>query len=201
MNELRQLVLPPTLCIWIYTNRVIQRLMVTAGNKPPPSLIRSCCDYGYQQLPFAKASSEIEPWSTKATGSAIFRYPRPEKSNAVPRRYVYYSRLLRFVITASFSMSTGAGGFSIAPTFHMQFLRADDDWSYGLRNKWGSEAFQSPPRPEFNQTCDDIICLFQQAFSEGTATPSDKMFNMSLDGPVSFVDVCLPSIMSSKANL
>ncbi|CAI7658879.1 unnamed protein product [Penicillium crustosum] len=170
MNELRQL-----------------RLMVTAGNKPPPGLIRSCCDHSYQQPPFAKASSVIKPWSTKGTGSAIF--PRPEKSNAVARPYVYYSRLLRFVITASFSMSTGAGGFSIAPTLHMQFLRADDDWSYGLRNKWGSEAFQSPPRREFNQTCDDIICLFQQAFSEGRATPSDKIFNMSLDGPVSFVDL------------
>lgn len=172
--------------------------MVTAGNKPPPGLIRSCCDHSYQQPPFAKASSVIKPWSTKGTGSAIF--PRPEKSNAVARPYVYYSRLLRFVITASFSMSTGAGGFSIAPTLHMQFLRADDDWSYGLRNKWGSEAFQSPPRREFNQTCDDIICLFQQAFSEGRATPSDKIFNMSLDGPVSFVDVCLPNIISSKAN-
>ncbi|KAL4876384.1 nucleoside phosphorylase domain-containing protein [Aspergillus karnatakaensis] len=153
LNEIRQL-----------------HLTVSSGVVPAPSLIQSCCDHVCDQPSYQNAISGTRTQDTSKSTVASRRSTQV-KNVKFTRSIAYYSRFLRLVITASFSISRGAGGLSIAPSLHLQAIRPDDDWSMTMFGKWYDEIFQAAPGNDFNKSYEDLIALFQQAFSEGIASP------------------------------
>jgi len=87
--------------------------------------------------------------------------------------FQYYSGWLHRQITLSFSLSNGAGAFSIAPILEVQVYRGEDCWAEITLSKHARILHQGRyPGLKHNYE-DELIREFQQAISAGKFGPRD----------------------------
>lgn len=178
---------------------------------PPPALLKSWCDsqseYDNRLVTGTHITTESEFVGFTASSDFASREvlpfkPKSSEKTQTAKSFKYLSSLLRVAVTASFSLSKGAGGFSIAPSLSVQTilnyngstLELQITQSFNLKNTTISE---------FDQAVDNCIRQVQQAFSAGKSRPSDifyldyapRDYNM-----VSYVDVCMRSCLRSGAS-
>jgi hypothetical protein len=170
---------------------------------PPPALLKSWCDsqcgldqksVTETQMTTRTSSSEIAITNSSTfAGHAVSPYNpnSSDKSETTAKSFKYLSTLLRVAVTASFSLSTGAGGFSIAPSLSVQTVLNYNGSALELQITQFFD-LKKTTISEFNQTVESCIRQVQQAFSAGKSKPSDifyldyapRDYNM-----VSYVDV------------
>jgi hypothetical protein len=108
----------------------------------------------------------LESWCTQQQKQEQIVVSRP---NAAAKKYSYHSRLLGLTVAASFSLTRGAGGFSIAPylSIHIPVSRNSPAFRtmffYPLMSK-------SLDPADF---VDNTIELLKHLFEEQQASPSD----------------------------
>ncbi|KAL4800367.1 hypothetical protein BDV19DRAFT_384193 [Aspergillus venezuelensis] len=124
---------------------------------------------------------------------ALKEPPNGEQSARIKRKrlfsksYTYPSTLFRVAVTASFEMSTGAGGFSIAPSLRFQAV-------VNFQGSFASIVYRQLDFPIqgsldlFQDTVQGLIPIVQEAFAEGKATPLD-LFYVSESSYLSHVDI------------
>jgi len=95
----------------------------------------------------------------------------------VAKSYRYYSRLLSLAVIASFSLSTGAGGFSITPSLQMRNVLAENSWQGKTRHTFIHLIKTTTTISDFERYYDDLIYEFQEAFTKGQAAPSDAVLD------------------------
>ncbi|KAJ5434000.1 hypothetical protein N7491_004595 [Penicillium cf. griseofulvum] len=84
-------------------------------------------------------------------------------------------RMLNFAIRASFSLSKGAGGYSIAPLLHLQpLLDAANSVGYRIISDFGTELDSKPTEHELS--VNRTIQQLQRAFDLQEATPFDLIW-------------------------
>ncbi|CAI7599445.1 unnamed protein product [Penicillium pancosmium] len=121
----------------------------------PPSRVKQLCDQFSDQTWLGSLS------------------PAQRKLHAkqAKKRYTYRSTWLGFLVTGTFSLSSGSGGLSIAPS--LKFSAVVDDKS------WSGTMFLSGSLPNGEPTfyiwrhIEYLIQQSQYAFSAGKATPTD----------------------------
>lgn len=178
---------------------------------PPPALLRSWCDsqFGYDnksvtetQITARTSSSELAiTTSSEFSDLAMSPYNRKsnDKGETTAKSFRYLSSLLRVAVTASFSLSKGAGGFSIAPSLSVQTI---------LNYKGSTLELQVLDMKEtttagFNEVVDHCIRHVQQTFSAGKSKPSDLFYFDFLPreyNMVSYVDVGPSSLFRSESS-
>lgn len=133
----------------------------------------------------------------RATSSAEANCPRINRysksshgETSVTKSYKFYSRLLHLAITTSFSLSKGAGGFSIAPELHVQSVVSHCSWIGDFWQELNINFFNASTSLKKEKIVDNAINQLQQAFTEGRAAPSDIVC-ISNDNMKSLVDVCI----------
>lgn len=155
------------------------------GAIPAPGLLRSFYDRSNEYAELGSKSSqmaskgEIEEYNpTYKTRYASQHWPlsvhrNKEKARAkfVERSYQYHCYWLNRTMTLSFCLSTGAGGFSIAPVLRIQALLGRSSWVCLKLCSFFS--FDHLCIPLFDGNLDKLVREFQHAFSNGTTTPSD----------------------------
>lgn len=130
--------------------------------------------------------------SSELSGHEILPFkPKSSENPETAKSFKYLSSLLRVAVTASFSLSKSAGGFSIAPSLRVQTILNYNGSTLELQI---TQFFnlKKATISDFDQTVDDCIRQVQQAFSAGKSRPSDifyldyapRDYNM-----VSYVDV------------
>lgn len=97
------------------------------------------------------------------------------------KEYRYYSRLLGLTVAASFSLTRGAGGFSIAPSLSILIPVSKNSPAFRTMFFYPLMAKSLDPA----DFVDNTIGLLTYLFQEGQASPSDT----TPDGE-SLVDVC-----------
>lgn len=160
---------------------------ISPGTIPTPGLLRSFHDQHdeYAQIAneysqMASKSESKENLSTNAARYASKHWPvsvprnkRKTRAKSVEKLYQYHSHWLSRAITLSFSLSKGAGGFSIAPVLRIQVLLGERSWvSQKLRL---FNTFNHLFIPHCDGNLDNLVYEFQNVFSEGKATPSDMV--------------------------
>jgi hypothetical protein len=182
---------------------------------PPPALLKSWCDsqsglhnesVAETQITTVTSSSQFARFTTSSDGAGHEMLPynlkyanRPEVTTA--KSFKYLSSFLRVAITASFSLSRGAGGLSIAPCLKLQNMVAFDGSALDtmLTQLCASKLHSMI---QFDRRVEICIRQVQEVFACGKAAPSDIYYynyapvdyNM-----VSFVDVCLKCFCFSVA--
>lgn len=174
---------------------------------PPPALLKSWCDSqgGFEngsvaetQITTVTSSSEFASFTTSSddAGHELLPY-NPKYANkqeiTTARSFKYLSSFLRVAVTASFSLSKGAGGLSIAPCLKLQTMVAFDGSPLDsmLAQLCASKLHSNI---QFDRRVDICIRQVQEAFSCGNAAPSDIYYYSYTPADynmVSFVDVCL----------
>ena len=103
------------------------------------------------------------------------------RSDPVAKKYSYHSRLLGLTIAASFSLTRGAGGLSIAPSLSFQVPVSRNDPGFRTLGLYVLLGKSLPPASFVDNTIEELKYLF------GTRrlTPSD----ITPDGG-SLLDVC-----------
>lgn len=101
---------------------------------PAPALLKSLCDGGDECAEIAKKNSQSTPITqgdrdieALSAMTAFTKRTRREKSTKT--LFQYYSGWLHRQITFSFSLSSGAGAFSIAPALEVQIYRGEGCWA------------------------------------------------------------------------
>lgn len=179
---------------------------VSSKSMPAPGLLRSLCDRYGEDAQLAHKQSQTN--SINQTNLCnlhsnqawpVSFHPNKQKLTAktVKRSYQYHSTWLRHTIKFSFWLSTGAGGFSIAPALKIHAVLDRHSWTNlelcGLANL-NFLGIRFPRR-----SGDDIIHDFQDAFSTGLLRPSDML--ESGKARFSLVDVSSPSHPIEEAQL
>lgn len=130
--------------------------------------------------------------ATQIRPISVHRNQQKYSANSVERSYQYHSYWLRRTIKLSFSLSTGAGGLSIAPSLNIKTLLDHDSWA--CRKLLDLTTVNRLWVPLFDGDMDNLIHDFQTAFSTGKATPSDMVEDRGYR--FSLVDVCdLPNLI------
>ncbi|KAL4892939.1 hypothetical protein BDV59DRAFT_179060 [Aspergillus ambiguus] len=102
---------------------------------------------------------------------SVRRSKRVSRAKVVEKTYQHYNYWLNRAVTLSFSLSTGAGVLSIAPTLRVQRLLGDDSWvSLKMRSFYATDHIFIPIT---DGNMDDLIHGFQNVFSGGEISPSD----------------------------
>ncbi|KAA8651634.1 hypothetical protein EYZ11_004882 [Aspergillus tanneri] len=117
------------------------------ASPPPPELLQSWCK-----------QSEIVV---------------PGHQSQQTKKYSYHSRLLGLTIAASFSLTRGAGGFSIAPTLTFQVPMSPNSPGFRTLYLYGFMGKSQPPA----QFVDNTIELLKYLFVERVVSPSDMTVN------------------------
>jgi hypothetical protein len=147
------------------------------------------------------SSSEFASFTTSSDGAGHEMLPyNPKSSNkteTTAKSFKYLSSFLRVAITASFSLSKGAGGLSIAPCLNIQTMVAFDGSPLDsmLAQLCASQLHSTI---QFDRRVDICIRQVQEAFSCGKAAPSDIYYYSYTPADynmVSFVDVCLGAFL------
>lgn len=166
-------------------------LSVSSKRMPAPTLLRSLCDGCEQDGKLAdeqlQATSASQTWPI-----SVPHNKRRSPAKSLERYYQYYSSWLQRAIRFSFSLSTGAGGFSIAAALHLNAVLAPNNWaSYRL---WDLVMMNRMLIPIFKMDMDHLIHDFQAVFSAGEVTPSDMLIFRG--NTYSLVDVWIPPKLS-----
>jgi hypothetical protein len=154
---------------------------------PAPGLLQKFCDLHTDISHTAHISSQMaaengneecisndeSQFSRQYLSISVRQSKRRARAAMVERCYQYQSQWLSRMITFSFSLSTGAGGFSIAPVLRMQALLGRD--SQVNQKLSAFNTFNHLWIPFFDGNLDHLIDEFQKWFSNGEATPSDML--------------------------
>lgn len=152
---------------------------------PPPALLKSWCDsqFGNEnksvtEITTRTSSSELAI-TTSSEFSDLAMTPYNPKSNdkgeITAKSFRYLSSLLRVAVTASFSLSKGAGGFSIAPSLSVQTILKYKGSTLNLQIRPFLDMGETTTAG-FNEVVDDCIHRVQQTFSAGKSKPSDIFY-------------------------
>jgi hypothetical protein len=169
-----------------------------------PGLLRSFCDRYGEDAQLAHQQSQTN--SINQTNLCnlhsnqawpVSFHPNKQKLTAktVKRSYQYHSTWLGHTIKFSFWLSTGAGGFSIAPALKIHAVLDGYSWT-NLELCGGANSLGIPL---LRRNGDDIIHDFQDAFTTGLLRPSDML--ESGEASFSLVDVSSPSHPIEEAQL
>ncbi|KAL4897053.1 hypothetical protein BDV59DRAFT_169682 [Aspergillus ambiguus] len=109
----------------------------------------------------------LESWCSKQQKQAIL--VSTSRSDAAAKTYRYHSRLLGLTVAASFSLTRGAGGFSIAPCLSINFPVSKNSPAFYRMYTYTFVAKDQDPAA----FVDDTIELLKYLFTERQATPSD----------------------------
>ncbi|KAF7712756.1 Uncharacterized protein PECH_003814 [Penicillium ucsense] len=129
--------------------------------------------------------------SYASSGRGVYpsKFKARHRVETTERSFKFLSGLLRVAITASFSLSKGAGGYSIAPSLSVQAVIKYD--GSALQTLYAK--LNNMTKYTFEETVDDCIYEVRQTFSRGKARPTD-VFYLDYWNPdystISFVD-CL----------
>lgn len=148
---------------------------------PAPALLKSLCERGDECANCADPDSQLNSITqcdpdVEARLSAIIPFTkRGCCENSTKTLFQSYSGWLRRQITLSFSISSGAGGFSIAPALELQIYRGKDCWAgktvfelchnfklVGKTDRYLEQLYE-----------DELIRGCQQAISAGEFAPRD----------------------------
>ncbi|KAJ5414661.1 hypothetical protein N7509_001288 [Penicillium cosmopolitanum] len=132
------------------TNSSLQSVL-----QQPPSRVKQFCD----QLSDQSWLGPLPPAQRKL------------HAKQVKKRYTYRSTWLGFLVTGTFSLSSGSGAFSIAPSLKVSAVVEDKSWSgtmFGSRFSPNGE-----PRVNVWRRIEYFIQQSQYAFSAGNAAPTD----------------------------
>ncbi|KAJ5369911.1 uncharacterized protein N7496_006003 [Penicillium cataractarum] len=160
----------------------VTMLSVSSKCMPAPGLLRSLCDRSDEDAQLVQkqlqsttiSQSDIPDLQANVTWPMlVHRNKRKFTTKSVERAYQYHNYWLRRTIKFSFSLSTGAGGFSIAPSLHLCNLLGWDSWA--CDKSLDMNTFNWLWVPNFKGNVDDLIHDFRVAFSAGKATPSDML--------------------------
>ncbi|KAJ5995488.1 hypothetical protein N7481_002465 [Penicillium waksmanii] len=150
------------------------------SSPPPPELLQTWCD---EQKHAINTKRELEHELGETV--AVFDSRTRGKGS-----YSYYSRLLNITISASFFMTRGAGGFSIAPSLTLRVPLSPNHPGFFSIYIHGLSAKSQRPEEFVN----NIIDLLKHLFTTGQASPSD----LGSDGN-SFLDAaCFAFLCSSQ---
>lgn len=167
---------------------------------PPPALLKSWCDsqcgldqqsVTQTQMTTRTSSSEIAISTSSSHAMSPYYSKSNNKGETTAKSFKYLSTLLQVAVTASFSLSKGAGGFSIAPSLSVQTVLNYNGSTLELQFTQFFD-LKKTTISEFDQTVENCIRQVQQAFSAGKSKPSDifyldyapRNYNM-----ISYVDV------------
>ncbi|KAL4789392.1 hypothetical protein BDV19DRAFT_395087 [Aspergillus venezuelensis] len=155
---------------------------------PAPALIRSWCDCHsacselIEDTHFKPNTRPIGPEALNNAGCDV-ELPRTQlqvnkarqSKKALVRTYRYTCTPLRLAITAFFSMSTGAGGFSIAPALTLQ---ATLKFEGSIADQMMNRIFKKRP-DDAEKVISSFIGRLQSAIIKGDMTPSALYLNES----------------------
>lgn len=175
---------------------------------PAPELLRSWCDREPENSQLMsdtmRLRSEIE---VEIDDVAHTRLPTDERWAAVLHRnqrkyhttllaktYHYYSRLLNLAITASFTATSGAGGFSFSPLFKVQYICPPDSWQ--SKTEIYSILGVNVPTPAMTtMLMETLVNDFRLGFGKGNASPTDMIpSSFYPNKTIPLIDVSAPLI-------
>lgn len=149
---------------------------------PAPGLLKSLCDRCDKCADLTNQNFQLD----NATQSDNFDLDIEARLSAMPftkhtRRegltktlFQYYSGWLRRQITLSFSVSAGAGAYSIAPVLEVQVYRGEDCWVENAVSFQRLSKIQLIKDHDSLQDAEnELIVDFQQAISAGKFGPRD----------------------------
>ncbi|KAE8366887.1 hypothetical protein BDV27DRAFT_155518 [Aspergillus caelatus] len=182
------------------------------GTIPAPGLLRSFCDRPIEHKQVSNKDSqrvaktkveESDPtyqawYGGQPSLMSVHRSKRKFRAKLVEKSYQYHSYWLSRAISLSYSVSTGAGGFSIAPTLRVQALLGEHSWV--ARRLRMFNTFDHLCFPMFNGNLDDLVHEFQISFSEGKSAPSDivRYGGYSREPAYSLVDSFTPVLAGQE---
>ncbi|KAL4964055.1 uncharacterized protein BDV14DRAFT_201306 [Aspergillus stella-maris] len=149
---------------------------------PAPALVRSWCDCHIACAELIKGTQPklstrlMGPGASDTAGcdveiycAQVYTRKARQRKNAMIRTYKYTCAPLRLAITAFFSMSTGAGAFSIAPALTLQAILK---WKGSVAElMWLSIHHKETPNGA-GKVVSNLIGRLQPVFSKGEAAPS-----------------------------
>ncbi|KAJ5370920.1 uncharacterized protein N7496_007012 [Penicillium cataractarum] len=169
----------------------VQQIRVTLQEypegMPPPALLKSWCD---SQFGYANKSVTETQITTRTSGSELaittssgfsdlaispYKTKSNDKEEATAKSFRYLSSLLRVAVTASFSLSKGAGGFSIAPSLSVQTILKYNGSMLELQFRRHLNMGKRTTAG-FNEVVDNCIRHLQHEFSAGKSKPSDIFY-------------------------
>ena len=186
---------------------------------PPPGLLRSWCDsqsyFGTMSITEMPSEEDMQTESKSETALQLtdksmtdldsvtvsstnscravspINFRSRDRAERAEKSFKYLSGFLRIAITVSFSLSKGAGGFSIAPSLS---VRAIVRYHGSTLNIQFTKLVREKPKEkhQLQETVNNCIGQMQQVFSTGKSRPTDLFYHD--DGPIdytmiSFVDV------------
>jgi hypothetical protein len=169
---------------------------------PAPSLLKSLCDRCGECASLADPNSQFDPTTQsddfdldiEARLSAMTPFTkRARREDSAKRLFQYYSGWLHRKITLSFSLSNGAGVYSISPVLEVQVYRGKDCWAEIAIHPDRMRKIGLMDDPELLQRSEnELISDFQKAISAGEVGLDD----ITKDG-LSVVEVCrwIPNII------
>jgi hypothetical protein len=169
---------------------------------PAPSLLKSLCDRCGECASLADPNSQFDPTTQsddfdldiEARLSAMTPFTKcTRREDSAKKLFQYYSGWLHRKITLSFSLSNGAGVYSISPVLEVQVYRGEDCWAENVMPLGRLMKIGLMDDPELLQRSEkELISDFQKAISAGEVGLDD----ITKEG-VSVVEVCrwIPNIM------
>ncbi|KAJ5611871.1 hypothetical protein N7528_008976 [Penicillium herquei] len=167
------------------TFKLIEDIHLTVSHlsrncKPAPALLKSLCDRSRECASFTDTRSQSksiaqEDLDIEARLSAITPFAKRARQNSTKTIFQYYSGWLHREITLSFSLTSGAGAFSISPVLELRVYRGEDCWAR-RKSSEVSDCLDPTQRLscDFEQLYeDDLIRDCQQAMSAGKFGPCD----------------------------
>jgi hypothetical protein len=169
---------------------------------PAPSLLKSLCDRCGECASLADSNSQSDlitqsddfDLDIEARLLAMTPFTKcARREDSAKKLFQCYSGWLHRKITLSFSLSNGAGVYSISPVLEVQVYRGKDCWTENAINHNRMKDIGLMDDPELLQRSEnELISDFQKAISAGEVGLDD----ITKDG-VSVVEVCtwIPNIM------
>ncbi|KAJ5159911.1 uncharacterized protein N7482_006915 [Penicillium canariense] len=174
---------------------------------PPPSLLKAWCEsqINYKQsvedmhhmsnVTLAASGNSNSETTNYADSTLSCRTSNSRgKTDTSTKSFKYLSSFLRVAVTASLTLSNGAGGYSIAPTLNLQTIREYDGrfLELTLMHLPSSKMLTAS---DFDRAIEDCIRQVQRAFADGKAAPSDIFYHKycpSDYATTSIVDALVP---------
>ncbi|OQE13944.1 hypothetical protein PENSTE_c041G01487 [Penicillium steckii] len=151
--------------------------------------MRACLDL--ETYKFPNAENLIGPCTPPVRQSRIrARY----RAKPVLRSYRYLSTLFHMAISMSFSLSVGAGAFSISPSLRIQKVSdLETSLPYLITEELRRDRVSDGSCASvFERAVNNCISQFQIAFSEKKATPFDAYFYRGNSKAIPIVDAVVP---------
>jgi hypothetical protein len=170
---------------------------------PPPALMQTWGIVLNDYTQSVRTKQQLETYSAANVEKPIGRFSEsgyrslPQtryRAKSAVKSFKYLSSLFRVAINLSFSLSIGAGAFSISPSLRFQFVSdLGSSLPWLIRQQlFNDRASNKSCALIFENSVDDCIYQLQQAFTDGKATPSDAYYSEFDDTRViSIVDVSI----------